>query len=120
MRARSSRFASISSYQRRRRAPRTCGRALAQAGNLPDEALAAAVADRRAAVAAQASAVRSQYELADRYLIEAERLVMEHLLARLDAELAWHDELLARLPKVAADFAARRADPGYPDVQEPA
>ena len=95
--------------------------ALAQAGHLPDATLAAVVADRRAALAAQASAMRSQYEFADRYLIEAERLVMEHLLARLDAEVAWHDELLARLPEVAADFAARRADPDYPHAdQEPA
>lgn len=95
--------------------------ALAQAGRLPGATLATVVADRRASLAAQSSAMRSQYEFADRYLIEAERMVMEHLLARLDAELAWHDELLARLPAIAADFAARRADPGYPHAgQEPA
>jgi DNA-binding PadR family transcriptional regulator len=93
--------------------------ALAQAGRLPDETLGAVIVARRAELAGQESAMRSQYEFADPYLIEAERLVLEHLLARLATEIRWHDELLARLPGIAADFAARRADPRHPSPSEP-
>jgi len=38
-------------------------------------------------------------------------MVIQHVIARTDAELRWHTELAARLPKVAADFANRVGAP---------
>lgn len=39
----------------------------------------------------------------DRYLSAAERIVLRHRVARLNAEITWHDELLAELPTIVAD-----------------
>jgi hypothetical protein len=38
------------------------------------------------------------------YLNESERMVMRHQIERVAAEIRWHEELIARLPKIAADF----------------
>jgi hypothetical protein len=43
----------------------------------------------------------------DRYLSVSERIVMKHRADRLDAEIAWHEELLAALPEIVADHARR-------------
>jgi DNA-binding PadR family transcriptional regulator len=44
----------------------------------------------------------------DRYLTAAERKVMTHRVARLRAEIAWHEELLTDLPDIIAGEHARR------------
>jgi len=31
-------------------------------------------------------------------------MVCAHLIERVDAEVRWHEELAARIPKIAADF----------------
>jgi hypothetical protein len=36
---------------------------------------------------------------------EAERMVIQRLITATEAEIRWHTELAARLPKVIADFA---------------
>jgi DNA-binding PadR family transcriptional regulator len=84
--------------------------ALVHASAIDEKDLAHLVADRRDALAAQESSVRHQAEIADRWLSEAERMVLEHRVARLAGELRWHEELLDRLPKIAADFRSRRGD----------
>jgi len=44
---------------------------------------------------------------------EAERLALEHQLARLATEVAWHEQVLDRLPNIAAEQHARHdAHPG--------
>jgi len=78
--------------------------ALVHAGEMDEQELAAVVADRRAALAVRESSLRHQVEAADQWLNEAERMAMAHGIARLAAEVAWHDELLDRLPKIVADF----------------
>jgi DNA-binding PadR family transcriptional regulator len=83
--------------------------ALAQAGRLGPGALERTLQQRRANLLAQEAFLRDQYAHADPYLNEAERLVLEHLLARLATELRWHDEVLTRLPAVQDGFA--RGDP---------
>jgi DNA-binding PadR family transcriptional regulator len=80
--------------------------ALAQSRDIPEDHLARVVADRLAALLAQASHLRHQSEHADPYLNEAERMVLRHLMERNAAEVRWHEELLDRVPKIAADFEA--------------
>jgi DNA-binding PadR family transcriptional regulator len=78
--------------------------ALKQARDMAEEDLAQIVADRLAALRAQELAGRHQAERADPYLNEAERMITRHLVDRVATEVRWHEELLNRMPKVAADF----------------
>jgi DNA-binding PadR family transcriptional regulator len=78
--------------------------ALKQARDMAEEDLAQVVADRLAALRAQEAAGRHQAERADPYLNEAERMITRHLIDRIATEVRWHEELLNRIPKVAADF----------------
>ena len=85
--------------------------ALTQSRDLGDEHLEKVVEDRIAALRVQLDSQQHQAEAADPYVNEAERMVIQHVIARTDAELRWHTELAARLPKVAADFANRVGSP---------
>lgn len=78
--------------------------ALAQSRDLPEETLTQIVAHRLAGLRVQESSLRHRAETADIYLNEAERLVLRHLIERVAAEVRWHEELLGRMPKIAADF----------------
>ena len=78
--------------------------ALAQSRDLPEETLAQIVADRLAALRVQETSLRHRAEAADIYLNEAERMIMRHFIERAAAEVHWHEELLGRMPKIAADF----------------
>ena len=78
--------------------------ALAQSRDLPEETLTQIVAHRLAGLRVQESSLRHRAETADIYLNEAERLVLRHLIERAAAEVRWHEELLGRMPKIAADF----------------
>ena len=62
------------------------------------------MAHRLAGLRVQESSLRHRAETADIYLNEAERLVLRHLIERAAAEVRWHEELLGRMPKIAADF----------------
>jgi len=79
--------------------------ALAQARDIPQEHLEQIVGNRLGALRVQLAAKSNAAEHADPYLNEAERMVIQHLIARTEAEIGWHTELAARLEKVAADFA---------------
>jgi len=46
-----------------------------------------------------------------RYLTVAEALGTRHGIHRLEAELAWHDELLAAIPDIVRDERTRQKDP---------
>ncbi|MDX6334720.1 MAG: hypothetical protein QOG05_2060 [Streptosporangiaceae bacterium] len=78
--------------------------ALAQSRDLPEETLTQIVANRLAGLRVQESSLRHRAETADIYLNEAERMVLRHLVERAAAEVRWHEELLVRMPKIAADF----------------
>jgi len=78
--------------------------ALAQSRDLPEETLTQIVANRLAGLRVQESSLRHRAETADIYLNEAERMVLRHLIERAAAEVRWHEELLGRMPKIAADF----------------
>jgi DNA-binding PadR family transcriptional regulator len=79
--------------------------ALALSRDFAEPDLAHIVADRLSALRAQESSLRHRADSADQYLNEAERMIMLHLVERLATEVRWHEQLLARIPKVAADFA---------------
>jgi DNA-binding PadR family transcriptional regulator len=78
--------------------------ALAQSRDIPEEHLTQVVATRLAGLKVAEAAARLQAETADPYLNEAERMIIRHRIERAAAEVRWHEELLARMPKVAADF----------------
>ncbi len=78
--------------------------ALAQSRDLPEEHLTQVVATRLAGLKVAEASARLQAETADPYLNEAERMIIAHRIERIAAEVHWHGELLARMPKVAADF----------------
>jgi len=78
--------------------------ALAQSRQVADQDLEQIVANRLAALEVQLASQRHAAEVADPYLNEAERMVIQHLIERTEAEIRWHAELIARLPKIAADF----------------
>ena len=78
--------------------------ALALSRDLAEEDLARIVADRLSALRVRQSTERHRVERADPYLNEAERMVLRHIMERTAAEVRWHEELLDRIPKIAADF----------------
>ncbi len=67
------------------------------AGQLHDQ-----LVQRRSAVAAQLADWRALHEQAAPFLVGLEAMTFEHNLIRLRAELAWHDQLVARLPELLA------------------
>ena len=79
--------------------------ALKQARDMDEDDLAQIVADRLATLRANEVSWRHQAERADPYLNEAERMITRHVIDRVAAEVRWHEELLNRVPKIAADFA---------------
>jgi DNA-binding PadR family transcriptional regulator len=96
--------------------------ALAQARHIPEEHLKQIVENRLGAFRVQLESQRHAAEHADPYLNEAERMVIQHLIARTEAEIRWHTELAARLEKIAADFANGIGAPQHltgPDAEAP-
>jgi DNA-binding PadR family transcriptional regulator len=78
--------------------------ALVQSRDLAEEDLAQFVTHRLAALQVQLSSLRHRAEHAEPYVNEAERMVIQHLIARTEAEVCWHTELADRITKIAADF----------------
>lgn len=77
-------------------------------GDLSEGALRSALEARRGSLAAQLASWRRVRESADSYLSEMEKMTFGHTLARLEAELVWHDEILEKLPMLLA------VEPGKP------
>jgi DNA-binding PadR family transcriptional regulator len=88
--------------------------ALAQSRGIAEEDLEQIVAHRLAGLQVQLASLRHHAETADPYVNEAERMVLRHLIERAEAEARWHTELVARLPKIAADFREGIGRPGPP------
>ena len=96
--------------------------ALAQARDVPVEHLEQIVENRIGALQVQLAEQRHAAETADPYVNEAERLVIQHLIVRTEAEIRWHTEVAARVAKIAADFANGIGRPQHlssPDSEEP-
>jgi len=93
--------------------------ALTQSRSVPEEDLEQIVQNRIGALRVQLATQRHAAEHADPYVNEAERLIIQHLIVRTEAELNWHTELAARLPKVVADFAAGIGGPQHLTDSDP-
>jgi DNA-binding PadR family transcriptional regulator len=78
--------------------------ALTQSADIADEELEHVVANRLAGLQVRLASLRHDAEHADPYVNEAERMVLRHMIERTEADVRWHTELAARLPKIAADF----------------
>jgi DNA-binding PadR family transcriptional regulator len=70
--------------------------------DMPQDELLAAIADRRAALAAESKSWLHLQESAAPHLTGVEPLGFQHWLIRLQAELDWHDLVLRELPKLLA------------------
>jgi DNA-binding PadR family transcriptional regulator len=68
--------------------------ALQYTPDLSQHELASAFGARRQAVAAQLAMLEREFRVASPDLVGLEPLIFEHGLARLRAELAWHDDVL--------------------------
>ena len=79
--------------------------ALTQSRTIPEEELQQILQNRIGALRVQLDTQRHAAEHAEPYVNEAERLIIQHLIARTEAEIRWHTEVAARVPKIAADFA---------------
>jgi len=73
--------------------------------------LEAVIRDRRDRLAAVLEHRREHNASIRRYLTVAEALGTRHGIHRLEAELAWHDELLAAIPDIVRDERTRQKDP---------
>lgn len=73
--------------------------ALQNTGDLSEEQLSAAIAARRQALASQLETWRHLRQFAAPYLQGLEDMTFRHAQARLEAEISWHDELLAAIPE---------------------
>jgi DNA-binding PadR family transcriptional regulator len=78
--------------------------ALQYTSDLANEELAAVIAARRQAIAAQLAMLEQELQKAGPHLVGLEPMTFHHSLARLRAELAWHDQLLEQLPKLLHDL----------------
>jgi DNA-binding PadR family transcriptional regulator len=79
--------------------------ALAASADLDEDALRAFFADRRQALASRAAFFAHERERAWPDQTAADDLIIEHAIARIEAELRWHDVVLDRIGKVAAENA---------------
>jgi hypothetical protein len=84
--------------------------ALVTSGDLDGEILRGHLADRIAALTAQAAAIARHGDRAWPDQTVADDLVAEHARLRLEAELAWHELVLDRLGKLTAS-SEHRAEP---------
>lgn len=76
--------------------------ALQYSTRLGPDAVIAAFTNRRAALQAELDAWQLLHSQAKPYLRGAEPLSFEHQLIRLDAEISWHDHVIAELPHALA------------------
>lgn len=81
--------------------------ALQYSQDMADEDVIAAFEHRREALQAELKSWRRLRDSAAPYLNGVEPLGFEHQLIRLEAEIAWHDRVLADLPKLSATGTQR-------------
>lgn len=72
------------------------------------DALEAILLSRLAALRAELLDSQTHLATISVYLTLAERVVMNHKAHRLGAEIAWHEELLGRLPEIITDELSRK------------
>ena len=81
--------------------------AVAMSDGLPEEELRALVADRHRALAAQLQFFQHEHERSWADQPAADALILQHAIARLEAEIRWHEELLDVIPKLCGPGTER-------------
>jgi DNA-binding PadR family transcriptional regulator len=71
--------------------------------DLTEESVRTFLTTRRQTYSSQVIEWKQLQERADEHLSGLERMGFRHQILRLEAEIAWHDELLADLPALMAD-----------------
>jgi DNA-binding PadR family transcriptional regulator len=77
------------------------------------EELADGIRARRDAYAAELADDRTEMERVGPHLWLAEKLSWQHKIVRIEAEIAWHDRVLAAVPDIIADETTRRGQEGH-------
>jgi hypothetical protein len=85
--------------------------ALAMSDGLSEDELRGLVDDRRRTLLAQFEFFRHEQERSWADKSCADRLILDHLTGRLEAEISWHDEVLAAVAKLCDPARATRAVP---------
>ncbi len=80
--------------------------ALTQSPDLDEDTLTQVVTHRLNGLRVRLASFEHLVESADPHLNEAERMGVAHVVERTAAEVRWHEELLARVPKIIADYRA--------------
>lgn len=74
------------------------------------EAVPALLEARLTELRSMVSSTEAHHATIRQYLTPLERVVMTHRTARLRSEIAWHEDLIERLPGLLADEASRKDD----------
>jgi DNA-binding PadR family transcriptional regulator len=77
--------------------------ALAMSDDLSEDELRGLIEDRQHALSAQMHFFQHERERAWANQTVADGMILEHAIARLQAEVSWHDQLLDVLPKLVVD-----------------
>jgi DNA-binding PadR family transcriptional regulator len=85
--------------------------ALAHTTEIAEETLRDIVHTRLLDYQARLAGAQSQLAAAQPWLTAAEHAVCEHVIARLETEVRWHDELLHRVAKITADHPNEKEAP---------
>jgi DNA-binding PadR family transcriptional regulator len=80
--------------------------ALAAAGDLDEDTLRGFITSRREALTSRAASLAREREQRWPDQTAADDLIMEHLTARIETELRWHDAVLDRIGKLAPETGA--------------
>lgn len=81
--------------------------ALAYTEDLPEDELRKLVEDRHAAITAELASWKHLFTHAEPYLKGLEAMGFDHVITRLEAEVAWHDRVLARLSELHGKEAGK-------------
>lgn len=93
----------MSALREARLSPDPIDLALGHITDMTEDAVRAALQDRRASLAHRHQEMCHLRVEADPYLTAMEKMIFEHTLRRLRLEIDWHDELLDRLPTLMTD-----------------
>lgn len=81
--------------------------ALRYVSDLTPDDLAAVVTERHSALSARLALHERALTAAEAHLTGLERAAFDHVLQRLRTEVSWHRQLLAQLPSMREELAAR-------------
>jgi DNA-binding PadR family transcriptional regulator len=71
--------------------------------DMPEETVRAILTNRRQSYSARVIEWQHLLQRVEQYLSKLERMGFRHQILRLEAEIAWHDELLDQLPTLLAE-----------------